>query len=156
MWEDRFVPWEEQPLTLGTPHHGFFYPDPLGFWAEVRRWATIIVSTVEPSWRTDEALSVTMLLHVGDDARRLSRALELARPRVMVFFDETAWQASGIDVHRRDAHHIPDPHRESQFYEGFWSVTRDGVLVGKSPHHPAAHKLYRRDDIDHYLRSAPL
>lgn len=148
--------WEEEPLTIGTPHHGFFYPDPLGFWAEVRRWAVALVSLVEPAWRADETLSITSLLHIGMDSSRLSRATALMRPRLVVFFDETAWQSSGYAVDRRVAHHIPDPHREGQFYEGFWGVTRDGVTVGKAPHHPAAHKLYRAADLDDYLRSAPV
>jgi hypothetical protein len=155
-WEDAFVRWEEQPLDVGTPPEGFFYPDPLGFWAEVRRWSVALLAIVEPGWRADESLAVSALLQVGDDASSLKRALDLMRPRLVVFLDETAWQASGLDVERRDAHHIPDPHREGQYYEGFWGVTRDGVAIGKAPHHPAAHRLYRRSDIDEYLAAAPV
>jgi hypothetical protein len=155
-WEDALFRWDEQPLALGTPHQGLFYPDPLGFWAEVRRWSVALLGIVEPAWRADDALAVTALLQVGDDTRSLQRALDLMRPRLVVFLDETAWQRSGLEVERRDAHHIPDPHREGQFYEGFWGVTRDGVVVGKAPHHPAAHRLYRRSDIDEYLAAAPV
>ena len=155
-WEDRFVRWDDQPLALGTPHHGFFYPDPLGFWAEVRRWAVTLFAAAEPAWRAEDALSLTALLHVGVDVARLSRALDLMRPRLVLFLDEPAWQASSLSVDRRDVHHIVDPHRQGQVYEGFWGVTRDGVVVGKSPQHPAAHKLYARADIDGFLRSAPL
>jgi hypothetical protein len=155
-WEDAVRKWEEQPLTIGTPHEGFFYPDPLGFWAEVRRWSVALVGIVEPGWHAAEALAVSALLQIGDDTAALKRALEDMRPRLVVFLDETAWQISGLDVERRDAHHIPDPHRDGQFYEGFWGVTRDGVAVGKAPHHPAAHRLYRRSDIDEYLAAAPV
>ena len=155
-WEDRFVLWEDEPLALGTPHHGFFYPDPLGFWGEVRRWAVALLAPLEPSWRADETLSVSAMLHVGVDSSRLGRAFALMRPRLVVFLDETAWQSSGVALDRRDAHHIRDPHRDGQFYEGFWGVTRDGVVVGKAPHHPAAHKLYLRADLDGYLRAAPI
>lgn len=155
-WEDRFVLWGEEPLALGTPHHGFFYPDPLGFWAEVRRWSVTLLSSVEPAWRAEETLSVSALLHLGVDASGLGRAVDLMRPRLMVFLDETAWRAASITIDRRDEHHIADPHRSGQVYEGFWGVTRDGVVVGKAPQHPAAHRLYARADIDTYLRAAPL
>lgn len=155
-WEDRFVLWDEQPLTVGTPHHGFFYPDPLGFWSEVRRWAVALFASVEPAWRAEDALSITALLHLGIDPSRLARAIEVMRPRLVLFLDEPAWQSSSLTVERRDVHHIVDPHREGQVYEGFWGVTRDGVVVGKSPQHPAAHKLYRQNEIDTFLRSAPL
>ena len=155
-WEDRFVRWEDDPPTLGAPPQGFFYPDPLGFWAEVRRWAVALFALVEPGWRADEALAVTSLLHIGVDSSRLTRAMSIMRPRLVLFFDETAWQSSSLDIGRRVAHHIPDPHREGQFYEGFWGVARDGVVVGKAPHHPAAHKLYRAPDLDDFLRSAPI
>ena len=37
-WGDDLVPFPEAPLTLGEPHEGFLYPDPIGFWDEVRRW----------------------------------------------------------------------------------------------------------------------
>src|SRR5205814_8705280 len=37
-WKDRLLVFPESPLSLGAPHEGFFYPDPLGFWAEVRHW----------------------------------------------------------------------------------------------------------------------
>lgn len=148
--------WREQPLTVGTPHHGFFYPDPLGFWSEVRRWAVALFASVEPAWRAEDALSITALLHLGIDPSRLARAIEVMRPRLVLFLDEPAWQSSSLTVERRDVHHIVDPHREGQVYEGFWGVTRDGVVVGKSPQHPAAHKLYRQNEIDTFLRSAPL
>lgn len=149
------VRWRDAPLTLGTPHEGFFYPDPLGFWAEVRRWAVALVRRVEPGWDATEALAVTSLLHTGDDPRRLRQALDLHRPRVVLFLDEDAWGASGLVAPSVVRHSIPDPHRPGQAYEGFWA-TVDGRVVGKSPQHPAAHRLYRAADLDAFLAAAPL
>jgi hypothetical protein len=53
-------------------------------------------------------------------------------------------------------HHIKDPHRPGQVYEGFWGELEDGVVVGKAPQHPTTHNLYRSDDMVAFLRSAPL
>ena len=51
-WQDDLVRWEEQPLTLGKAHEGFFYPDPLAFWAEVRKWTVELFVDADPStWR---------------------------------------------------------------------------------------------------------
>ena len=41
------------------------------------------------------------------------------------------------------AHYVPDPYRKGLTYEGFWGRTPDGLLVGKSPQHPAADPLAR-------------
>jgi hypothetical protein len=40
-------------------------------------------------------------------------------------------------------------------YEGFWGATADGTVVGKAPQHPAMHNLYRAEDMDRFLASAP-
>ena len=154
-WRDTLVEWVERPPTLGQPHEGFFYPDPLGFWSEVRRWATLLVRLAEPSFGPPEALGVTSLVHVGDKPNRIVRAREIMRPRVVLFLDEPAWTASGLDVRQRP-HYVPDPHREGQVYEGFWAVADDGTVVGKAPQHPATHKLYRAGDMDTFLLSAPI
>jgi hypothetical protein len=155
-WEDPLVRWRDSPLTLGVPHEGFFYPDPLGFWAEVRRWALVLFRVVEPGWDTAEALALTSLLHTGGAPERLARALEVHRPRVVVFLDEEAWAASRLPVAQPLAHRIPDPHRPGQSYEGFWARDAERRVVGKSPQHPAAHRLYRAADLDAYLAAAPL
>ncbi|HEX2700846.1 MAG TPA: hypothetical protein VHM89_11660 [Acidimicrobiales bacterium] len=154
-WRDPLVLWPEDPPTLGEPHHGFFYPDPLGFWAEVRRWTTVLVRLRRPEWTTSDALAVTTLLHVGDDHERLAWARELMRPQVLLFLDEPSWQVSGIAV-RKQPHYVPDPHRAQQVYEGFWAVTDGGPVVGKSPQHPATHKLYRTEDMRRFLAAAPI
>lgn len=148
--------WRDSPLTLGTPHEGFFYPDPLGFWAEVRRWATVLFRTAGPAWDTADALALTSLLHAGGDPARLARALALHVPRVVLFLDEEAWAAADLTVATPVAHRIPDPHRPGQSYEGFWATAADGRVVGKAPQHPAAHRLYRAADIDAYLAAVPL
>jgi hypothetical protein len=150
------VRWRDLPLTLGEPHEGFFYPDPLGFWAEVRRWAVVLLRRAEPAWDTAEALAVTALLHTGDDPGRLRRAVELLRPRVVLFLDEEAWSAAGLAVTDTVMHSLPDPHRPGQVYEGFWGRDTEGRAVGKSPQHPAAHRLYRAADMDAFLAAVPL
>ena len=155
-WEDKFIPWVDEPLTVGEPPHGFYYHDPLGFWREVRRWATVVMAKVERDVDPPDAVSVSALLHVADEPARLRRALGLMQPRVVLFLDETAWASSGLSVERSRAHHVPDPHRAGQVYEGFWGVGPDGVAVGKAPQHPAAHRLYRAEDVDFFLRSAPI
>lgn len=154
-WRDPLLQWRELPPALGTPHEGFFYPDPLGFWAEVRRWVTAIVRQRERSWEAPEALSVSACVHVGDDARRLPTVVDIARPRVVLFLDEPSWALSGLEVSHRVAHHVPDPHRAGQTYEGFWGRLADETVVGKSPQHPSAHKLYRAEDMDAFLAAAP-
>lgn len=155
-WRDPLLQWRELPPTLGTPHEGFFYPDPLGFWTEVRRWVSALVQQREPSWEAPEALSVSACVHVGDDAVRLSTVLDIARPHVVLFLDEPSWTLSGLEVARRVAHHVPDPHRAGQTYEGFWGRLADGTVVGKSPQHPSTHKLYRAADMDAFVAAAPI
>lgn len=154
-WRDPLVLWPEDSPTIGEPPHGFFYPDPLGFWTEVRRWATVLLRLRRPEWATSDALAVTTLLHVGQDRGRLDWARGVMQPRVVLFLDEPSWVASGIEVSKR-LHHVPDPHRPQQVYEGFWSVTDDGVVVGKAPQHPATHNLYRTEDMDRFLAGAPV
>lgn len=154
-WRDSLVLWPAGPPTLGEPHAGFFYPDPLGFWAEVRRWATLLARLREREWGTPDALSVTTLLHVGENSDRLAWARDLMQPRVLLFLDEPAWEHAGMTV-REEPHYVPDPHRAQQVYEGFWSVADDGTVVGKSPQHPTTHRLYRAEDMDRFLRAAPV
>ena len=154
-WRDPLVGWDERPPTLGRAHEGFYYPDPLGFWAEIRRWTLELFRLLDPAWSQPEALSLSTLLHLGGVPGRLEHATDLASPQMMLFLDETSWEASGLEV-RQVHHHIADPHRPGQFYEGFWGHTADGRIVGKSPQHPTTHNLYRADDMLGFLRSAPV
>ena len=152
-WQDDLVRWEERPLTVGEAHEGFFYPDPLGFWAEIRKWTLELIRPHAPGWGVNEALSVTTLLHQADDPSRLQAALDLCRPKTVLFLDEPSWERSGLQT-RQVPHHINDPHREGQVYEGFWGVA-DGRAIGKAPQHPTMHNLYRDDDMLAFVRSAP-
>lgn len=156
VWRDQVLDWHEQPLALGDVNENFFYPDPLGFWTEIRRWALELFRLRNPTWGLGESLSLTTLLHVGDDPKRLSAALELFAPRVVLFLDEPSWLASGLEVKKQVKHYIKDPHRAGQVYEGFWGEVADGMVVGKSPQHPTTHNLYRADDMAGFLRSAPI
>ena len=153
-WRDPLVRWDDRPPTLGQAHEGFFYPDPLGFWSEVRRWSLELLHLRHPGWGLPEALSLTTLLHVGGEHERLVRAMKLSSPQTILFLDEPSWEASALQV-RRVHHHIVDPHRPGQYYEGFWGRTGDGRVVGKSPQHPTTHNLYRAEDMLGFLRSAP-
>ena len=154
-WQDNLVPWKELPLTLGEAHENFFYPDPLGFWAEVRTWCLQLVRLQQPAWSTPEVLAVSMLLHADDEPERFQRATDLCVPQVVLFLDEPSWERSGLQVSRA-AHYITDPHRPKQVYEGFWGRTPEGAVVGKAPQHPTTHNLYRREDMTSFLRSAPI
>ena len=155
-WRDPFVSWRELSPTLGEPHEGFFYPDPLGFWSEVRRWATVLVRERRPGSSTPDALAVTALLHVGDKPKeRVAWAISTLDPVVTLFLDEASWAESGITAVDRIAVPVPDPHRPGKSYEGFWSRQGHDRIVGKAPQHPASHKLYRADDLDRFLRSLP-
>ena len=154
-WRDPYVLWPSDDPALGDPHPGFFYPDPLGFWSEVRRWSTVLLRLVEPAWAPPEALAVSALLHVGDEPERLAWAQATMAPQVVLFLDEPAATASGLtglDPHRVT---VPDPHRAGQSYEGWWARS-GGQVVGKAPQHPAAHKLYRAADLDGFLQAAPI
>ena len=153
-WRDPFVRWDDRPPTLGHAHEGFFYPDPLGFWAEVRRWALELFRVRRPDWGLPEALSLTTLLHLGGVSEHLQQAIELSSPQTILFLDEPSWEASGLEV-RQIPHHIADPHRRGKVYEGFWGHTADGRVVGKSPQHPTTHHLYREEDMRGFLRSVP-
>lgn len=153
-WRDPLVAWRDLPLTLGDPHEGFFYPDPLGFWSEIRRWATELLRLRHPGCPTPDALSLTTLLHLGVGLSRVSDAIELLEPRIVLFLDEKSWAQSGLVVDRV-SHYIADPHRPKQVYEGFWGRTAAGLVVGKAPQHPTTHKLYRAQDMAEFLRSAP-
>ena len=154
-WRDPLVEWVEAGPTLGEPHPGFFYPDPIGFWSEIRKWATELLRVFQPNWTHVEALSLTTVLHLGDEGERLRRMLEVCRPRLVLFLDEPSWARSGLQV-RPVAHHITDPYRRGQVYEGFWGAGDDGLTVGKSPQHPSTHNLYRDDDMLAFLRAAPV
>ncbi|HVF14223.1 MAG TPA: hypothetical protein VM942_06455 [Acidimicrobiales bacterium] len=158
VWRDPMVKWQDHPLTLGAPHQGFFYPDTMGFWAEIRKWAIELFRLRQPRWSATEALALTSLLPAAGQADRVARALEAFEPGVVLFLDEPSWSASlGLmDLGGLVPHYITDPHRPKQTYEGFWAQRSDGMVVGKSPQHPATHNLYRADDILGYLRSAPI
>lgn len=153
-WRDALLAWPEGPLTLGEPHPGFLYPDPIGFWTEVRRWAIELLRVHEPSWSTSECLSLTALVHVGERAEHLALATETCRPRITVFLDEPAWQSAALDL-PTERLAVPDPHRPGQVYEGWWATTSDGRVVGKSPQHPTMHRLYRAEDLADWLHRAP-
>ena len=153
-WRDPLVAWEEHAPTLGRAPEGFWYPDPLGFWAEVRRWSLELFRLQRPAWGLPDVLALTTLLHMGDRPERVARAIDLSAPQTILFLDEPSWERSGLDV-RRVPHHIVDPHRTGQVYEGFWGHTAEGRVVGKAPQHPTTHNLYREKDMLVYLRSAP-
>jgi len=153
-WRDNLVLWQDHPPSLGRANEGFYYPDPLGFWSEIRRWALELFHLQHPTWGPPDALALTTLLHLGDQSDRLSRAVELSTPRMILFLDEPSWERSGLEV-RQVAHHIKDPHRPGQVYEGFWGRTPEGLVVGKAPQHPTTHNLYRDEDMVGFLRSAP-
>jgi len=146
--------WRELPPTLGTPHEGFYYPDPLGFWTEVRRWTTVIVRTAEPQASGADALAVSALLHLGEQPDRVAWALDLMRPAIVLFLDEASWVAAAIDA-KTNPFSIPDPHRPGVVYEGSWGSTDSGQIVGKAPQHPAAHSLYKKEDMDTFLGAVP-
>lgn len=107
-----------------------------------------------PEWAAPEALAVTALLHVSSEADRLTNGVELLKPRLILFLDEHSWALSGLQL-TRTMHHIADPHRAGQVYEGFWGKADDGRVVGKSPQHPTTHNLYRADEMMEFLRAAP-
>jgi hypothetical protein len=153
-WRDPLVAWPEGPLTLGEPHSGFLYPDPIGFWTEVRRWSIELLRAHEPTWSTAESLALTSLVHVGERPEHLALAIATCRPRLTVFLDDPAWQSGGLDVATTRLA-VPDPHRDGQVYEGWWGTTPSGEVVGKSPQHPTMHRLYRASDLSIWLRAAP-
>lgn len=155
-WRHPLLAWREEPPALGEPHPGFFYPDPLGFWDEVRRWIGLLVRGGESSWGTPEALSVSALVHTADQSGGLATLTGLVRPRVVLFLDQVAWKQSGLDLASLpDRHHIADPHRAGQVYEGFWGRLADGTVAGKAPQHPTTHHLYRAQDMSDFLLAAP-
>jgi hypothetical protein len=153
-WRDPLHPWVERPLTIGEPHDGFLYPDPIGFWDEIRRWAVELFRLQQPTWSTSESLSLTTLVHVGGDPSQLAVARELCQPRTIVFLDEPAWQSANLEV-ATTPFSVPDPHRPGQEYEGWWGTTATGSVVGKSPQHPTMHRLYRAEDLSAWLRASP-
>lgn len=154
-WRDPLIPWPEGALTLGEPHDGFLYPDPIGFWTEVRRWSIDLLRVHQPTWSTAECLALTALVHVGDEPHHLRLATSTCLPCTTVFLDEPAWRSSGLDLPvTRLA--VPDPHRPGQLYEGWWATTAEGLVVGKAPQHPTMHRLYRAGDLTRWLQAAPV
>jgi hypothetical protein len=154
-WRDPLIEWRERPLTVGRPHEGFLYPDPIGFWAEVRRWSVETFRAFERGWDVSEALGVTALIHVGGDPGALAVAMRTCRPAAVLFLDEPAWQAAAWDL-EPEPFDIPDPHRPDQSYLGFWARRDDGIAVGKSPQHPTMHRFYDAADMTAFLRSVRL
>lgn len=152
-WRDPLLEWRELPLAVGRPHEGFFYPDPIGFWAEVRRWVLDTLRGFERGWDVSDALAVSALIHVGRNPDALTVAMRTCRPATVLFLDEPAWQAAGWDLDPRPFE-IPDPHRPNQGYQGFWARRDDGVVVGKAPQHPTMHRFYDAGDLTAFLRAA--
>lgn len=161
-WDSELSTWRDQPPTLGRPHQNFFYPDPLSFWAEVRRWSTQLLSRVLHPCPTSAALSLTALVHVGDEAERVAWARRALQPGIVLFLDEAACALAstsgeaGAHVPYRSTYAIADPWRPGQRYEGSWAVEADGTVVGKAPQHPAANRFYRARDLAGFLAAAPL
>ncbi len=156
-WSHPLLHWREEAPVLGEPHPGFFYPDPLGFWDEVRRWIGLLVRSDRCAWGIPEALSVSALVHTADlSSGGLATLRGLVRPRVVLFLDQVAWKQSALVLAGRpDRHHIVDPHRRGQVYEGFWGHLADGTVVGKAPQHPTTRHLYRAEEMSGYLLAAP-
>ena len=94
MWRDPLVTWQDRPLSLGTPNQGFYYPDPMGFWAEVRKWAVELFRLRHPRWGATEALALTTLLPAASHPDRVARAVDAFEPRLVLFLDEPSWAAS--------------------------------------------------------------
>jgi hypothetical protein len=117
----------------------------------VRRWSVDALRVAEPGWDASEALAVTALVHIGADAAALDVAMRTCRPRLVLFLDEPAWQRANWSITAR-AHHIRDPHRDGQVYEGFWGRRDDGTIVGKAPQHPTMHRFYRPSEMSHFLK----
>lgn len=153
-WRDSLLKWVEQPLTLGTMHEGFLYPDPVGFWSEVRNWVVELLRAREPGWDPSDALAVAALVHLRGSTSSLDLAMSTCRPATVVFLDEPAWSTSGWTA-RSVPHHIPNPHRPGQVYQGFWGVRADGLVVGKAPQHPSAHRFYLEKDMRDFLHGLP-
>jgi len=154
-WRDPLLAFPDGPLAAGDPHEGWFYPDPIGFWSEVRRWATAVARTRQPAWTASEALAVSGLVHLADDPARLTLARRVCHPHVVLLLDEPAAQAAGLEPAGVELHHVPDPHRAGQVYQGWWGRLADGTVVGKSPQHPSTHRLYRPSDMDRFLSACP-
>jgi hypothetical protein len=154
-WRDPLLAFPEEPLAAGEPHPGWFYPDPIGFWTEVRRWVTTLVRSRVPGWSGSDALAVSGVVHLGDEPGRLAAARAWCRPRVVLLLDEPAAHATDLRPERVALHHVPDPHRDGQVYQGWWGVLADGTVVGKSPQHPSTHRFYRSEDMDRFLAACP-
>lgn len=154
VWRDPLLELEEQPPTWGEPHPTFFYPDPLGFWTEVRRWSVELLRIIEPQWGRIEALSVTALIHAGDDADRVARAMVSCWPRMVLFLDDASFALAGLDF-ARDVHRVTDGRRPGAVHEGFWGHGPDGTTIGKAPRHPTEHDRARVDEMLAFLRAAP-
>jgi len=154
-WRDPLLAFPELPLTAGNPHEGWFYPDPVGFWPEVRRWVTVVLRTRQPAWTVTEALATSALVHLADDPGRLALARSAIHPHVVLVLDEPAAQAARLEPLQLIGHHVPDPHRAGQVYQGWWGRLADGTIVGKAPQHPSAHRFYRATDMDRFLAACP-
>jgi hypothetical protein len=154
-WRDPLMSWVEEPPTLGEPHHGFFYPDPHGFWSEVRRWIGVLVRRSAPALSLTEALSVAALVHSGEEPGWIAWALDRCQPVMTLFLDESSREAGGV-APGEELFSIPDPHRAGTVYEGWWAAAPGGRVVGKSPQHPASRNFYRADDMDAFLEAAPI
>jgi hypothetical protein len=153
-WKDQLATWPDDPPSLGDPHPGFFYPDPLGFWAEVRRWVPIVFGAAGAAWVGADALALSALVNVGDDPSRLTWVRDRTRPRIVLFLDEASWNAARPATGELVRSSVADPHRPGQAYEGWWGREGD-TAVGKAPQHPSTHRLYDSSGMDAYLRSLP-
>lgn len=155
VWSEPPLAWRDLPPTLGPPHTGFFHPDPLHCWSEIRRWSAELLGPRLGDVPAHACLSLTAVVHLGDHPERLAWARRVMRPGLVLFLDEAAWEAAGLSLAERATYPMIDPHRLGQRYEGFWAVDGEGTVIGKAPQHPAANRLYRPEDLTGFLSSAP-
>ena len=145
--------WPAEGPTLGEPHAGLFYPDPLGFWSEVRRWAVLLMRCAVPGMSTSDALSLLAVVHSDEDPDRVRWVTERCRPAVTLFLDEASRELAAVPPGETVS--IPDPHRTDTTYDGWWAAGAAHVF-GKAPQHPASHRFYRGTDMDRFLSEVPL
>ena len=92
---------------------------------------------------------------VDNDPSRLGQARAATSPHVVLLQDEPAAEASRLEPVDVEKHHIPDPHRDGQVYQGWWGRLGNGTIVGKAPQHPSTHRFYRAPDMDRFLAACP-
>ncbi len=105
---------------------------------------------------SDSSLGVAALANPGLSGQGIGEILKVCQPRVILYLDQESERSSPRKATNPTPISIHNPYHLDQSYRGWWSSEPDGVILGKAPQHPAAHRLYSKDSLTTFLAALPV